>query len=243
MTSPQLTNDFIKDLYDTEVPNKYQQYEFDRWFADSASWVDYVMTHRSIRHHLKDITFSRVLELGPGPGTWTRLLFRHNPLATFDLVDISEAMKCEFDLEMRGGHDGVRYIVSDFISSKLDGGYDFFFSSRAIEYFSDKRSLVHKLSEQLVSGATGVVITKNRGFSRDNRPQHSGQMKPQEFKELLQEGGFSVLGIFPCVIRIPLLGRLSIRIPLRIFKRFYTRPFGWVMSFFVESFCVVFVKK
>ena len=98
----------IRGYYDEVVPGTFRgDYEFERWFRRGLSRSEYFMTYSSIKFHCETVRFSRCLEIGPGPGTWTRVLFKMNSSAEFDLVDISEEMKAQFHSEMRAGLGNV----------------------------------------------------------------------------------------------------------------------------------------
>ena len=133
------------------------------------------MTHRSITRHCQSVQFSRCLEIGPGPGTWTRVLFRNHQSAEFDLVDISEETRTQFTREMRAGRANVRYHTSDILQFETGGQHDFVFSSRALEYVEDKRQFAARIADLLVSGAEGCLITKHRtvAVQKPDRPKRS----------------------------------------------------------------------
>ena len=217
------------------------------------------MTYSSIKFHCETVRFSRCLEIGPGPGTWTRVLFKMNSSAEFDLVDISEEMKAQFHSEMRAGLGNVRYHTGDFLGFRTTGQYDFVFSSRALEYFENKQQLAAHLAELLVSGAEGRIITKNpdlwllRKFigKQDSRPQHQRQVRIRELRALLEGAGFSDLEFYPAVIQLP-LGRVASRFGLgiglaeRLYRRFCNRELSaaptWLLGI-TESYIVRFRKR
>lgn len=240
-----LKNKEIKEVFDKTVSKKYKDdYEFERWFRTHRDWLDYYMTHESIENLLKNLDFSECLEVGPGPGTWTKLLFKKNPEANYHLFDISKEMEKQFRLEMRQ-HTNISYKVQDFMEAEIEkGSYDLFFSSRAIEYFEDKESLFHKISLSLRDGGRGIIVTKNRGFGfrRDNRKHHSGQLDSRELESLLNRSGLKVEVLYPAVFRLPIIDRFSPIFSKKFYKSQSQKPYkGW-MKYFVESFIVSFYK-
>ncbi len=242
MSGEKLTTNYIRDLYNTEIPKRFQHYEFERWFSSMRSWADYVMTYKSLWHHLQTTSFISVLELGPGPGTWTRLLFRKNQEAQIDCLDISEMMHKEFRAEMREGGENVTYTTSDFSLFEPKRTYDLFFSSRAIEYFPDKDIVVAKIAQVLNPKGKGIILTKNASHGKDNRLQHSAQITPDDFTQLLEKYRLHVEGVFPCVIRIPFLDRISVYPALRLFNKVFKSTPITIPNFLVESFVTVFSK-
>jgi len=243
-----IKNEEIKSLYNSIISKSYfGDYEFNRWFKTQSRRTDFFMTHSAIKLHLKGINFKRCLELGPGPGTWTRLLFRQNPEAFFDLVDISIEMKRQFELEMRGGKN-IQYFVKDIMDFEPEDKYDLFFSARAVEYLSDKKSFFNKLHGCMNVGGRGILITKNPrfGFRKKKKipKQHTGQIYHKDLRKILSETGFSEIMVYPVIIRIPILNRLGPLSSEKLFKAIYTRKIqDNLMLKLFESYLVTFLRK
>ena len=72
-------------------------YEYARWFSTPRKKKQYNSTVRSLLFHLRDIGFKKCLEVGCGPGTWTRLLLKKYPEAKFTCLDISKEMISQFN--------------------------------------------------------------------------------------------------------------------------------------------------
>ena len=54
----------------------------------------------------------------------------------------------------------VTFVESNLLAFESSQTFDFFFSSRAIEYMSDKRVAIGKIASLLLPGAQGAIITK-----------------------------------------------------------------------------------
>ena len=250
MSDKDLTNHYIKQMYDSSISSEYNNnYEFNRWFVNDRLITDYIMHYKALSFHLSSINFQSCFELGPGPGTWTRLLYRRNPGATFDLLDISQAMKDQFILEMREQRN-VEYQVSDIHEFSTDKKYDLFFSSRAIEYIQDTEKLCTKILSLLKPGGKGIIITKNpnhiKSFYRfsassSKRKQHTGQIKPDDLKQYLERAGASDIKIYPCSVRIPTLDKITLRLSKKFFEKSYTKNYE-KLSRLAESYVVTFKK-
>jgi len=245
-----MQNKDIRLFYNKVLREKFEDnYEHYRWFRTKRLWVDYVMMHETIRLHvgMLEKSFSRCIELGPGPGTWTRLLYRCAPEATFDLVDISKEMERQFRLEMRELAQ-VTYHVSDIMSFRPEQKCDLFFSSRAIEYLEDKDAFVNHLRTLMAPGGTGIIITKNPSYRRfvseqkldKARWQHTGQVSHTQLKIALESQGFSDIKSFPAIVRIPLLDRLSCWSSFKLFRWISGREINKKFLPFCESYVTTF---
>lgn len=242
-----LKNAEIGTGYDKGVTGeKYQSdYEFNRWFVRGRNRAEYYMTYLAIKRRLEGISFNSCLELGPGPGTWTRLIFRANPEAEFDLVDISEEMKRQFQLEMRGG-EKVNYQISDIMTYAPQKQYDFFFSSRAVEYLDDKPGFFKKLNSFLKTGGAGLIVTKNpfHGVRKSKKAAHQGQIPMIEMEKLLRDNGFTDVHFYPAVIRLPIISRFTSKLSEMIFhNRIDKEPKKQGINRTIESYIVAFRKQ
>src|SRR3989344_2221644 len=112
-----MDNSAIKNWYNTVIPERDGEgaYEYDRWFKNPIQEAGYKLTRGAVRRHVlgdESLNPVRVLELGPGAGTWTKLLLARFPDAYFDLLDISEEMLARAKAAL-GAKEHIRYITSD----------------------------------------------------------------------------------------------------------------------------------
>jgi SAM-dependent methyltransferase len=241
-----ISHDDIRKHYDAVVVSKYDgRYESNRWHATARYRLDYSMTEKSLRYHIRNISYRDGLELGPGPGTWTSIFLGRCREANFHLVDISEEMRKQFVAERRESSK-IKYSVGDFMDLSLSRVYDFFVSVRALEYFSDKQAVCQKISDALKNNAAGIIVTKNPGYgfrkNRDDRFQHSNKILPTDLTSCLQNAGFSVDGVYPVIIRIPILDRFTLLFSRIIYGFVYRGRFSRLISPFAESYITVFHK-
>ncbi|MEK7136057.1 MAG: class I SAM-dependent methyltransferase, partial [Patescibacteria group bacterium] len=208
-----MTNEEIKNKYNSEIQDKYHgSYEYGRWFSspinESGFYMNRTTIHRVVWPLLVDA--KTVLELGPGPGTGTKELMAIAPEATYDLVDISEKM-IEQSKQSLDNKSSIRFFCMDFLDYRPDCKYDLFFSSRAVEYFSDKRKFVQKVGEVLAKGGKAVIITKMPRYyfyhlvGRPIPQMHRLQIKPKALEQLFRENGFIINKLTPASSTIPLL--------------------------------------
>ncbi len=237
----------IKNLYNKQIKEKYKDnYELKRWFSTSRLRLDYFMTYNSINNRLQEINYSNCIEFGPGPGTWTRLLYRNNVDANFDLIDISKEMKNQFALEMRE-KDNINYFVSDINEYKFTKKYDLFFSSRAVEYVEDKNKLFKKIYDILDEGGKGVIITKNPEFGifrkiKSKKWHHKKQIRIKDFDTALSKLGFKDIKTYPVIVRISFIDRFFINLSEFVYKKVFNKKITKSILPFTESYLIAFKK-
>lgn len=240
--------DVVKDTYNAIGSDLSKgQYEQRRWFSDKIRKAGYDMTKTAIlRYAPSQGSFRHCVEFGPGAGTWTELLLQKYTNADFDVVDISAQM---LDLTRKRFVDAqnIRYFERNFLDFTSEKKYDFFFSSRALEYIPDKSRAVEKISELLVHGGRGFLITKtpkyiiNRLLGRTVPSLHRGQIDPMQLKKIFEQKGFKDIRIYPVTMSFPVFHSAFLnRLLFFIFSRFSLNA---VSKFFSESYCVMFIKK
>jgi 2-polyprenyl-3-methyl-5-hydroxy-6-metoxy-1,4-benzoquinol methylase len=244
-----MANHAVKDFYNSQMPGKFgDDYEHERWFRDDIQRAGYHLTLRAVsRHVLSDerLNPSRVLELGPGAGTWTKFLAKRFPRAKIDVVDISREMLARAKKALEK-ETHISYTETDILDWTPKVTYDFFFSSRVIEYIDDKQAFVDKIFSVLSPGARGFVITKMPHYTREkllrrkSSTLHQGQIEPSELLKLFRDAGFHDVVAYPVTVSIPVLHNAKWNARLgRFLDQFPLGLFGLVVS---ESYGVVFRK-
>ena len=244
-----MPNSDIRKFYNESMPKKFgDNYEYNRWFRTPLLHAGYRMTRDVIEEHIindASINPSRVLELGPGAGTWTKMLLERFPKATLHLLDISREMLDRAKKALPYGRD-ITYTESDIQAWKPDGQYDLFFSSRVLEYVDDKQLMLEKIKNALAPAGVGFIITKmphderDRFFGRSKPEIHRGQISPVALKELLQRNGFIDVELYPVTMSVPVLhfGWLNMT-----FRKFFSgKALGPIGMLFSESYAVLFRK-
>lgn len=228
----------------------YASYEERRWSQNERTRVQKEATERFISSfavpYFQDKKPHTVLELGPGPGTWTALLAKHFPQAKFVLADISKEMLRRTQ-ELLGSRV-IDVAEGDFLTVSLPHTpYDVFFSSRALEYLGDSERVIEKISTTLVGGGKGCIITKMpkillkqlRGQSSSSR--HQGQIRPHILKRLLQNAGCTDITLYPVTCSVPVFKSALLDNWCTTF--FAKTPLNFLSAFFAESYGVLFTKS
>lgn len=238
----------FKDIYNNIVKEKFKgDYEYHRWFKDESARAGYEMTKQAIeRHCLADCEFNNYLEVGPGPGTWTKLFLEKNSRARFSLVDISAEM-LKLAGEKLSAYKQVDFFETDFLKFSSAGRHDLFFSSRAIEYFPDKNRFVGQVSGLLSEGGRGFIITKMPRYwsykimGRKVPEMHKGQISPDELRKILAGNNFMDIAFYPVAMTLPFLK--SARLNKILYKMAGGSQLNFLSRQFCESYCVKFRKK
>ncbi|MBI1755191.1 glycosyltransferase [Candidatus Azambacteria bacterium] len=239
----------VAEHYNERARGKYGgNYEHHRWFATPVLKAGYDMTKAAIeRYALKEkrISFKDCLELGPGPGTWTKVFLESHPRARFDCVDISKEMLA-LSQKALGAFKGVRFFESDFMDFYPGKQYDFFFSSRALEYLPDKEALFAKVASMLKQDGVGFIITKTPKYLRSSligrniASLHRGQISPRAVKTILVRLGFRHIACYPVTMYIPIVKSAALN---ALWYRIWGgRRLNVISEFFSESYCVIFSK-
>ena len=237
----------VKNKYNKDIENKYNgDYERERWFKNDIQKAGYEMTLNAIKKHAFANAYASCFELGPGHGTWTKELLKHNNKASYDLLDISSEM-LRLVKERFKDKENINYIESDFLEFKPKKQYDFFFSSRAIEYIPKKEEAAKKISDLIKFGGRGFIITKtpkylrNKMLGRNISDFHSGQIAPIKLKNLFLRNNCKNIKIYPVTMSWPFWR--SAKMNLLLYKIFGNCQLNLISQFFSESYCVVFMKK
>lgn len=236
-----------KAFYNDVMPEKFgADYEHRRWHADAIREVGYRQTLAAVKQFLKNLEIrpERILEIGPGAGTWTKCIIERFPKAELTLLDISSEMLARATRAI--GEGKARTVESDLLDYRPEENFDLLFSSRVIEYVERKRAAVERFADFLAPGGIGFVITKmphyerERLLGRDSSLFHQGQIAPEAFRGMLLEEGLEVTKAYPVTVSVPLLhSAFANRLAGWVLRRFSLNPF---IAQFTESYCVAFRK-
>ncbi len=240
-------NQEVRDYYNQAIKNKFNQgYEYERWFKDDVRKLSYQMTLSALQHFAKDIDFANYLEIGPGAGTWTDFFFTMNKSANFDLVDISDEM-LKMAKQRFGRFGNFRFFLSDFADFVSDRKYDFIFSARAFEYFSDKEKAVNKILTFLQPGGQAFIITKypkylrSKLFGKDVKQLHKYQISPADLHKIILRQGGCCIEKYPVVLYFPLFNKAGLN--KQVYQILHKYKLNSFIGLFTESYLIKFSKK
>lgn len=240
----------VRTRYNTSVADKRGgDYEHKRWFSSAVAKAGFFMTKETIERHAVDgdSRVERYLELGPGPGTWTKPFLEHKKASSYDLVDISSEMLALARENLSTYQTTINFFEKNFLEFNGERPYDYFFSSRALEYFPDKDALIRKISALLCSGGAGFVITKtpkyalNRLLGRKTSDFHSGQIDPKALAALFEAHGCTVIRVYPVTFSFPVFRSATLN--RLLFMILSPLPLNPISQLFSESYAIKFTKR
>jgi 2-polyprenyl-3-methyl-5-hydroxy-6-metoxy-1,4-benzoquinol methylase len=218
----------VRRFYEADASD----YQRHRWFGNAVAQADYCMTGDALLDALRPHEAERILEVGCGPGTWTRVVSAR--CRTLTAIDISEKM-----IQSARGYaqaSNITFVCSDFMLFTTMERYDKVFAVRVFEHFQDKAEFLHHSRELLKPGGQFVLITKtipsiwngrvsiNRTMRRlFRRPvatyPHSTdfwmkRVSPWKVRRLLSRAGFENVDVVPVVLRLPIFARGEDEYPL-----------------------------
>lgn len=237
-----------KSFYNNTMPEKQgQDYEHARWHATPLLEAQFAMMMKTLaKVAVPPVTrATSVLEVGPGPGTWTKILLAANPTARYVLLDISREM-LDRARNTLAAHQNITYIEEDLASYVPGEKHDFFFSSRALEYMPDKQKVVSVVANALAPGGEGAIITKMpKEFFYKLRGRivpefHRGQIAPHALAQYLRASGLEVLGVRIATATVP--GIRSAWLNQLVHSVLLSIPLVPLVSVFAESYAIHFRK-
>jgi len=237
----------MRDFYNQTLNTERHPYEVTRWFSTPERKAAYAMTHHVVHARVvpRLVSGARVLEVGAGPGTWTKELLAHDADVSVDVVDISDDMVAQARDGLKAYAGRVSFLRADFATFQPQQQYDLFFSSRAIEYMPDKAAVAKIIAASLKEGGVGCIVTKYPHYRRmklrgkNVRNVHTLQVAPAELAAWLRDAGCTVLGMYPVTFVFPRLH--AARLDMLLFRLLHRLPLRLVAPV-VESYLVVFQK-
>jgi ubiquinone/menaquinone biosynthesis C-methylase UbiE len=238
---------FVKEYYDGYVKNL--DYEKERWFKDKASEEKYFETKKAILFHFGKKKFKDVLEIGCGPGTWSKILLKHTE--NLVLLDISKEMLKQAKKRLKNSklqNLRIEYICSDFSDFDTKRKFDLIFSSRAIEYIPHIEEAIKKMKSLLKNKGKIIIITKNPArrwrnilLKTEIEDIHKGWIPIRRMQEILEKEGFKDIKIYPAVFSMfSFPNNFLVRKMNRLFYScYYKKQIKKFIIPFLESYIIV----
>lgn len=239
--------DWMREFYNKKAKNISDKgYEYARWFGSERKQRQYRHSVQSLLYHMRNIDFKNCLEVGCGPGTWTKLLLKKYPHTTFTCLDISKEMIRQFK-ENIPERKRVKTLVDNF----LDHGFkkeqfDLIFCSRAIEYIPHKVAVIKKFYSLLRDGGKGIIVSSpphpaffalKKMFGKKVNVQHTKRISVRNIVYVLRKTGFRNVKAYPILFSDFFL------VPNQIlFRMLHKKEWGLLSRMFASSYIITFEK-
>ncbi|PIN77087.1 hypothetical protein COV15_03160 [Candidatus Woesearchaeota archaeon CG10_big_fil_rev_8_21_14_0_10_34_12] len=238
---------WMKEFYEDKPRSVGKDnYEYYRWFSSERRKMQYKFSFQSLVFHLKDIKIKNFLEIGCGPGTWTKVLIKKYPNAKIDCVELSQQMINQFKKNVKDGKR-VKTKIKSFLDFDTDKKYDFIFSSRAIEYIPNKDKVIEKIWKFMEPGGKGMIITSpphpfvlsiKKLLGKKIDKEHIDRISVTKMRELLEKEGFQNIEMYPILFTDTLPAFLR----KMLWKNLYRKKFGLLSKMFASGYLVKFGK-
>jgi ubiquinone/menaquinone biosynthesis C-methylase UbiE len=248
----QHTNEQIQGIFD-QAASYYQEL---RWFKTRLTRLEYSQTEQALLAELHPSDKGRYLEIGCGPGTWTRVVAAR--AAEVIAIDISANM-LEQAKKYVGDVGHVTYVHGDAAEYQPEGQLSGVFSFRVLEYVKGWQELLTRAAAHIESGGRVTICTKTpfsvyRGTGRERwftsgvrhvlgrlkrrirrQPESPRDLvfwqkyiSPRELERVLAAAGFSDFRVVPSIFGLPIFMRGTCQYP--IVPPFLERPFMWAFE-------------
>jgi SAM-dependent methyltransferase len=233
------TNKGVQGIYD-EAAAYYQRL---RWFKTRLTRLEYDQTEDALltQFHFVPENKGRYLEIGCGPGTWTKVVAAH--AAEVTALDISANM-IEQARRYVAGAANITFIHGDAAQYQPDSLLDGFFSFRVIEYVNGWQDMLARVATHVRPGGRAVICTKTpfsvyRGTGRERwfttgvrrtlerlvrrvrgqpEPPADGfwqkYISPEALGHILEQAGFTDVQVVPAIYGLPIFWRGTCQYPL-----------------------------
>jgi SAM-dependent methyltransferase len=190
---------FVRDYWNKSAGG----YKKERWEKNNIVKFDYYWTKQTLFDYLRPEKDDVVLEIGCGPGTWTKLVL--GSVKKLVAVDISSKMI----KQARKNAPGAEFHICDAMDINLKQKFDKIFSVRMIEYVYKKEKFLRLLYSMLKPGGRLVIITKSRPCLWDitSRSEWQRKVNSSVMKKMLKSAGFCNVKYEPVSIRLPIFRR------------------------------------
>ncbi len=234
------TNRQIQGIYD-EAASYYQRL---RWFKSRLTLLEYHQTEDALltQFHFVPMNKGRYLEIGCGPGTWTKVVAPH--AAEVVALDISANM-IEQARQYTKDANNVTFVHGDAGEYQPDGELDGIFSFRVLEYVNGWQDVLTRTAAHVRSGGRAIICTKTplsvyRGTGRERwfttgvrrvvgrfqrrllgKPEppagyafYQKYIAPEALKQVLEAAGFTDFKVVPAIYGAPIFWRGTCQYPL-----------------------------
>ncbi len=223
----------VKSFYDYDS----ERYLKIQWTRNDIAKFNYEITKKRLLDNLSPSKKDIILEIGCGPGTWTKIV--SEKCGKLTAIDISKGMIEKAKKYVN--KENINFVTEDFTTHKFNKKFNKIFSVRAIEYIKDKNVFIDKCYKLVDNNGKLIIITKHsrsiwelKGISRKilkkltpnlfrydlkEKVSYSNlwwekRINAYELQSSMKKSGFKNIKITPVMARPPIFMRGKFEIPL-----------------------------
>lgn len=148
------------------IPNEWDE-ENGQSRIDDPSWVQrYEYEANIILNICKENEYTKILELGSGPGVLGQCVLKKNPSLTYTYVDKQEAKKV-FESRNYKGSFFVKDLMDSFDLTDLDSDYDLVIANDFLEHIANPSDVLFKCRSIVKKGGSFSISVPNWRMGHD----------------------------------------------------------------------------
>jgi SAM-dependent methyltransferase len=142
------------------IPNEWDEHN-GQTRIDEQSWLDrYKYEASLIQDICKENNYSKVLEIGSGPGVLGQIIQESNSNISYDFID-KYAAKEVFTSRGYKGRFYVKDLMNSFDISDLDTDYDLVITNDFLEHIANPSDVLYKIREITTASSSLFVSVPN----------------------------------------------------------------------------------
>jgi 2-polyprenyl-3-methyl-5-hydroxy-6-metoxy-1,4-benzoquinol methylase len=148
------------------IPNEWSE-ENGQSRIDDPSWIQrYEYEAAMILDICKENKYTKILELGSGPGVLGQHILKDNPLLTYTYVDKQEAKRV-FENRNYKGSFFVKDLMNSFDLTGLDSDYDLVIANDFLEHIANPSDVLFKCRSIIKSNGSFFISVPNWRMGHD----------------------------------------------------------------------------
>ncbi len=189
-------------------------YGYKQWEKSEIARFDYNLTKNILLKFLKPTKEETILEVGCGPGRWTKLISER--CKRIVATDISKKMI--YEAKKYCNNKSIQFIHGDIMKLSIKSKFDKIFAIRVLEYIKDKEGFLNRMDSLLKKNGKIVMITKSKPCLWDvtKKVKNFWQEKIpyKQLTNLLKKKSFHNITVKPVIIRLPIFTRGNREFPI-----------------------------
>jgi 2-polyprenyl-3-methyl-5-hydroxy-6-metoxy-1,4-benzoquinol methylase len=174
---------------------------------DDKAWIYRYEYEADIIHNIcKENNYTKILEIGSGPGVLGQIIQKLNPSITYDFID-KHAAKEVFDNREYKGRFYVKDLMNSFDISDLDTDYDMVVTNDFLEHIANPSDVLYKVRSITKDKSSLFVSVPN--WRMGHQFIYRGLFDYDNFIYFSQIHGFEPTSVYESPLKCPPYPKLS----------------------------------